>query len=375
MKERQTNIEILRVIAMLMVMTLHTLGAECGGILKQYSFGTVGYAVFWLIESFCFVAVNCYVLITGYFMVSSDFKLSRIIKLMVQVGFYSALGIVIVHFVFQQTVTIKDLVYAVFPLTSYKYWFASCYVILLLLAPFLNWTIRHMTRKELLLTNVVLIVLFCIIPTVFFWSRSWLGKGFNVAWFIVLYFVAGYIRLYGDRLYNGKKVFVWYVIFCAGTYVSRIFIAMMTTGILGKETKAGWLYCYNSISLFPAAVCLFMTFCQLSVKPNKALNVVAKMGALSFGAYLWTEHDLIRKPLWEAVNVSGRYQNNVGKTLVYMIFVAIVLFVIGILIEWMRLKLMTLLRLQRFLKGCDRRFEIAKDNFEQHLDKKMIVNR
>lgn len=150
---------------------------------------------------------------------------------------------------------------------------------------------------------------------------------------------------------------------------------MMTTGILGKETKAGWLYCYNSISLFPAAVCLFMTFCQLSVKPNKALNVVAKMGALSFGAYLWTEHDLIRKPLWEAVNVSGRYQNNVGKTLVYMIFVAIVLFVIGILIEWMRLKLMTLLRLQRFLKGCDRRFEIAKDNFEQHLDKKMIVNR
>lgn len=125
------------------------------------------------------------------------------------------------------------------------------------------------------------------------------------------------------------------------------------------------VYFKDSLFFFPASICLFMAFSQVRVKPNKILRLVAKIAALSFGAYLWTDHNLIRKPFWEVINVSGKYQNNVGKTLIYMIIVVIALILIGIFIEWIRLKLMRLLQLQRFLKKCDDYFEIVKEKWNK----------
>ena len=367
MQERKNNFELLRIIAMLMVMSLHALGH--GGVLNQYSVGTVGYTVFWLIEAFCYVAVNSFVLMTGYFMINSDFKISRIIKLMIQVEFYSILCTAIAYFIFHQTITLKDLIYAIFPLTSREYWFASCYAVLLIFAPFINWTVRHMSQKNLFFINIVLIILFCLIPTVFFWSRMWLCDGYDIIWFVTLYFVASYIRLYGERYLQKKNFFLLYLILVLGGYASRVLIAAVTDKLLGVEKGANILFSYNSVIFFPAAVCLFMTFCQMGVKLNKVLNVIAKAGSLSFGAYLWTEHKLIRAPLWKIINVSGKYQNNVGRTLVYVICVVFALFLIGIFIEWIRLKLMRLLRLKRFLEKCDDRADILKEKLEHRIDR------
>lgn len=95
---RVANVELLRIIAMLMVITLHALGH--GGILATYDFGTVGYFFFWLIEVTCYGAINVFVLITGYFMVNVQMKLSRIVKFIVQVEFFSLLSFFLVRFVF-----------------------------------------------------------------------------------------------------------------------------------------------------------------------------------------------------------------------------------------------------------------------------------
>lgn len=51
--ERNTNIELLRVISMIMIITLHYLNQ--GGILETLTFSDSNYAVVWLIESFCYV--------------------------------------------------------------------------------------------------------------------------------------------------------------------------------------------------------------------------------------------------------------------------------------------------------------------------------
>ncbi len=66
MKKRERNYEILRILAMLMIVCLHYLSK--GGALAAPTgkLAATGYTA-WFIEAFCVVAVNVYVLISGYF--------------------------------------------------------------------------------------------------------------------------------------------------------------------------------------------------------------------------------------------------------------------------------------------------------------------
>ena len=88
-KTRMMNLELLRCIAMMMVVALHFLGK--GGLLGDLSQKNLGVTemVAWALESFCIVAVNVYMLISGYFLCQSGFKLSRLFQLLMQIWFYS----------------------------------------------------------------------------------------------------------------------------------------------------------------------------------------------------------------------------------------------------------------------------------------------
>ena len=78
---RMANLELLRCVAMMMVVALHYLGkGELLTDLSGEALGGAGLAA-WLLESFCIVAVNVYMLISGYFLCSSSFKPSRLLSL------------------------------------------------------------------------------------------------------------------------------------------------------------------------------------------------------------------------------------------------------------------------------------------------------
>ena len=214
---RQSNIELLRIIAMLMVTTLHALGH--GGVLEQYELGTLGYILFWTIETLCYVAVNVFVLITGYFMVTSEAKPSRLIKLYFQVEFYSVLCLLASKVIFRQPIGLKNILNTIFPITSGSYWFVSAYAVLMVLVPLLNRFIKSMDRQQHFMAIVILTVLFCIIPTFMFWSRDILGNGYSFVWFIVLYITAAYIRIYSEDIPKKSKLIkhaLTYLILCGG---------------------------------------------------------------------------------------------------------------------------------------------------------------
>ncbi len=69
---------------MMMVIVLHYIVK--GKITQKLSVDdSVTNHIWWLIQSFCNVAVNVYVLISGYFLVDSQFKISKLVKLVCQV--------------------------------------------------------------------------------------------------------------------------------------------------------------------------------------------------------------------------------------------------------------------------------------------------
>ena len=82
------NLEVLRCVAMMMVVVLHYLGK--GGLLPDLTAPlSVQDMAAWLLEAFCIVAVNVYMMISGYFLCESSFKLSRLLTLWLQLWLYS----------------------------------------------------------------------------------------------------------------------------------------------------------------------------------------------------------------------------------------------------------------------------------------------
>ena len=132
-------------------------------------------------------------------MVTSSIKPSRLFRIACQVMFYSLLTFFIAWRAGYTELTPNTLLSAVTPITSEGYWFASAYFLLYLTIPLLNRAIRGITdRRSYSRILIIMLIVTSVWPTVFYWSDPMLvNGGYSYVWFIVLYFLAAYIRLYG----------------------------------------------------------------------------------------------------------------------------------------------------------------------------------
>ena len=87
-KGRQANFELLRIVAMYMVVVLHYLVKGGAEISLVEDTGIVNLLV-WLLKGLCIVTVNLYVLLSGYFLLEAKWKFSKLVELWFQVMFYS----------------------------------------------------------------------------------------------------------------------------------------------------------------------------------------------------------------------------------------------------------------------------------------------
>ena len=190
------NLELLRCVAMMMVVTLHFQGK--GGLLtggdRTLSDGAValtgaGYAA-WLLEAFCSVAVNGYMLISGYFLCTSSFKLNRLIRLWLQVWFYSVTFGVLAAAAGVVEETAVDAHYyltLLFPISMDHYWFMTAYLFLYVLTPFAGLAVRQMTKGQMKAAILILLTVFCLLKSVVPFRLEADLKGYDVLWYPVSY--------------------------------------------------------------------------------------------------------------------------------------------------------------------------------------------
>ena len=146
-KTREANLELLRIIAMIMILTMHLINH--GGMIDLAQKGTVSYYLAWGMFGFCFPSINLYILISGYFLVESRFSSWKLIRLGMQVWFY-ALGITLFFWLSGKGEReFKYMVYSLTPIISDFYWFITMYVGMYLLSPFLNRFAKSLTKRQM----------------------------------------------------------------------------------------------------------------------------------------------------------------------------------------------------------------------------------
>lgn len=296
-KKRQANFELLRIVAMFMIIALHYLVK--GGIAVPFAENdsSVNY-VAWLIEAFCIVAVNCYILISGYFLVESAWKPGRIISLLCQVLFYAILIPCVMlgtGMLSWRDMGIYDWIGCVLPIETEHYWFATSYLLLYLFAPFLAAGIRQMEKRQLQVVTALLLFFFSVGKTVFPVKLVTDQYGYSFGWFLCLFVVAGYIRRYGIPWLERKSHAVTgYILSCLLIWGLSLFSHMLAGRIDAFSYYENMPYTYNHLLCLTGAVCLFYVFKNIRIRESGMSETICVLAPYTFGVYLLHEHVLVR---------------------------------------------------------------------------------
>ena len=331
-KPRMANLELLRCIAMMMVVTLHYLGkGNLLGDLTQETMTGAGIAA-WVLEGFCLVAVNVYMLISGYFLCESSFKPSRLLRLMLQVWVYSV-GIGMLARVFGIVpLGEADTHYfltLLFPISMNHYWFMTVYVFLYAALPLIGMGVRRMSKNQLKTALLVLLFFFCLLKSILPFRLETDGQGYDVLWYLCVFLTAAYIRRFGFPLLGKKaRSLCLYAAGCLGILaeIALLRFGYLKTGSFGLILKISTEY--NHLFPFLASVGLFCLFLQIRIS-GKAAGAVLRIAPYTLGVYLLHENIGVRYA-WQAW-LGAEAANTPVRVVCYTLLAAVAAFFCGVL--------------------------------------------
>lgn len=324
-KERQSNFELLRIIAILLI-TFHHIAFNTG-ILKMNGSNRV-------IADFLVIGgkfgVNIFVLISSYFLCKKNIKFSKIIQLVFQVLFYSLLLYFLALFLFQEEFHLKAAITFFFPIIFKKWWFVTAIIALYVIHPFLNLLIKNLSEKKYLLFLAISTLFLSIIPT--FLNQEIYYSDF--LWFVYLYFIGAYLRIYGEERFSYINRNVFWLFSLFNYFV--IFLSIEVFGVLGQDFaffRAGHYHFISQTSFFLllSSISLFYYFKTISLS-SSFINQVSK---LTFGVYLIQSHPLFNKGIYQF------FQSILDSSYfwIYSIFYCMCLFVMCFLLDYIYRKI------------------------------------
>lgn len=303
---RNSNLELYRIICMFFIVVHHY--CVHGFTLECVDYGVNKY-VLDILSSWGKVGVDGFILMSGYFMVSSRFTVQKFLKIWGQVWFYTMGIFSAFYFTGNVNPQMLKLLFrqSMLPVSYSMYWFVTYYLILMMLSPFINTFIHNLSRNRYRNLIALLILLWSV-------SGSFLDTDYAFTmfgWFVTLYLVAGYARLYITEEYAKKWRFGRLSVLCAGAVI----LSTVVRNALGYLTKNDGYWINSRIFVdqeqdffvFAFAFCFFMYLLYRKTGCHKWINYMA---SLSFGVYLFHDNYFTRVYLWKVWFGVSEYESS-----------------------------------------------------------------
>ena len=348
--KRQTGIELLRIVAMLMIVLMHFL-SHSGNLLEPGTPFSLSAATGTILENLCLGAVNAYVFISGYYGSRGNYKPSKAVRFLCQIWFYSLL-IPLVLMLFHQHTKFQEgiygAIYYLFPIETEHYWFATSFLMLMLFSPFLNAVVKFLSHKKFQIALVGLFVLFSGIKSICPVAFGFDKYGYDLPWFLFVYLFAAYAGKYDSQgvlatlKENRKKAAALFLLSAGLGMVIQFLMRDLGQFIPALEGTCNYYYTvpyhYNAMNVFAGSIGLFYLFQSIGIKEGKFAEGIRKLSGLSFGVYLLHEHIDIREQWygWLKGIINKGNQSGILYFFIELIFCVTVVFVAGILVDFLR---------------------------------------
>ena len=328
-KERLSNFELLRIIAMLTILISHfNIHGDYSNIQTHYKFNEFCVDIF----VFGAVANHVFIIITGYFMINSKVKYSKIIVLLLQMVFYSIVIPLVLKTIGLIQLSYIDVLKMTLPIV-FGNWFCIYYIILYCFIPYVNILINSLNDNNHRKLIIICLIVFSIIPMIT--ANTW--KFSMLALFITDYIIGAYISIYKEKENNKlcKKI----LLFDFAFLILSVYIIKYIGTILDKKSiiDNSRYFITSNISIFAIimAVCLVLIFKNLKIKNNKIINFVASS---TLGIYLIHENNYLRDILWNKMFANSTCYNSI-LFLPYAILKVIIIYICCIIIDKIRNRL------------------------------------
>lgn len=342
--QRESGLELYRIIGMFLIVAHHYV-VNSGLPELMYQDPLCGKSIFlFLFGMWGKTGINCFVLITGYFMCTSKITLRKFLKLLLLVYFYKVVIYGIFVITGYQSLTLSETVKVLLPVTSVTQNFVGCYLLFYLTIPFLNILVSKMTKRQHLLLISLCLLIYTIIGGI---PKIRVDMNY-VSWFIVLYLIGSYLRLYPEKWSSNKKIWMYGTLITISLAVASVIgfagLSEWISNMLNQDYRLEYFLVSdsNKILAVAVAVCSFMLFKNLGIKYNRAINTVA---SATFGVLLiHANSDTMRQWLWaETLNNVGWYTAEIGDggtfTVILHAFLCVfVVYSACTIIEYLRLR-------------------------------------
>lgn len=289
--QRQSNIELLRIIAITMVLILHyNLHGLHPDILSGNSVFSWSSLDGHLIESFCICAVNVFVMISGYFAIKLSVK--SVLNLYIRCFIIGLLTYLAYALITGESISLSAIGGRLLAFTHNHWWFVISYLGLMAISPILNAGCVAISKK----TYLCILAMLSVAIVYFGWYKylEMTYNGYSLIHFIYLYIIARYIKLHVDILYVMKYQWVWLMMYMLLVEVMVVF----------AYVDSRHAYTYDNPIVIAQAACLLLFFLSMPFH-NRFINWVA---ASVFSAYLLQESPYLGK-LWIYPNYCEKMAN------------------------------------------------------------------
>jgi|GEM_PF-358711 len=291
-KQRNSNVELLKIIAMLMIVFAHQVDSF------SYS-GVGGEIVFNLLEPTTdarFLLLDfisplglfgdvIFIACSAFFLIDSNrISVKKIVLLIVTEIFVMWCEIVVKASI-GDAITTRQILDAVFPTILQVNWFIGYYIVFYLLHPLFNYVIRKLDKKGL----AIVAAIFALQCNVILFGMGNIpgAMGAKFLCFISIYFIVAFYKLYGGRLWESKKFNVILLVASLAVYVAfRIamnFIAFKIEYVAPRQF--GYAHINN-----PFVVLFALAAINLATRKPRQVKIINYFSGLTLVVYLVHKH-------------------------------------------------------------------------------------
>lgn len=289
-KERDSNMELLRCMAMILVLLVHT-GFLSLGLPTQAESLQTPFSVFMrlLTQSVSVVCVNVFVLLSGWYGIR--FSIKRLGGFLFQVFFFSFLIYACLAIIYPTNHLNILSLSRLFILNGEDYWFVKSYLLLFLFAPFLNELVECQEGKQ---TVKYVLIAFFVFQTIYGWlsikGATELEGGYSALSFMGLYLLIRYLRSYGydTSKYSGYIYITLFFGIALFNALLAFFLARINFMVFGR------IFTYTNPLVICQSILLVLAFSQFKVK-SKFINWLARS---CFAVYLTHANGFILRPYY-----------------------------------------------------------------------------